>query len=194
MALVKEPRLPTSEELIPVLRGVIHTYSLFAAVVAAGVLVAIAPEADARVAALVYGLGLCALFAASGLYHRWPWDPRWRPLLRRIDHSTIYVFIAATTTPVALIGLDGTMRTVLLAVVWGGAAAGIALSVAWITAPRVLAAISYLAVGWAGLMAFPGLVGELPVTPLILLAAGGVLYTIGAIVYAMRRPDPWPRT
>ena len=188
-----QQRMTPAEELIPVFRGVIHAYTFFAALVAAAVLVLIAPEPDARVVALIYGAGMCALFAASGLYHRWRWNPRWRPLLRRIDHSTIYVFIAATTTPVAALGLDGTMRTVLLIVVWAGALTGVALSVAWITAPRLLASACYLAVGWAGLMAFPGLVDELPATPLALLAAGGALYTIGAIIYAIKRPNPWPR-
>jgi len=95
---------------------------------------------------------------------------------------------------VAALGLDGTMRTVLLIVVWAGAAAGVALSVAWITAPRLLACASYLAVGWAGLMAFPGLIGQLPVAPLVLLATGGALYTVGAVIYAIKRPNPWPRT
>ncbi len=185
--------MPDVETIVPRLRGVMHAYAFWFAVAAAAVLVAIAPRADARVAAVIYGTGLCALFAASGLYHRWKWDPRWRPLLRRIDHSTIYVFIAASTTPVAVLLLEGTFRTVLLATVWAGAAAGVVLSVAWITAPRVLAALSYLAVGWAGFMAFPAIVGELPVAPVVLLLAGGALYTIGAVVYAIRRPDPWPR-
>jgi hemolysin III len=190
---MQEQRMPGPEELIPVLRGVLHAYAFWVALVAAAALVVIAPHPDARVTAGVYGLGLCTLFAASGLYHRWRWNPRWRPLLRRIDHSAIYVFIAATTTPVAMLALDGAWRVALLATVWGGAAAGVALSVAWVTAPRVLAAVSYLVVGWAGAMAFPGLVGRLPATPVVLLVAGGALYTIGAIVYATRRPDPWPR-
>ncbi len=188
-----QQHMSPADERVPQLRGVIHAYTFFVAVVAAAVLVLIAPAPDARAVALIYGAGLCALFAASGLYHRWRWNPRWRPLLRRIDHSTIFVFIAATTTPVAALGLEGAMRTVLLIVVWAGAAAGVAMSVAWITAPRVLACACYLAVGWAGLMAFPGLIGELPATPLVLLAAGGALYTVGAVIYAIQRPNPWPR-
>src|SRR3712207_1154177 len=125
-------------ELVPRLRGVLHAYAFWGALVAAAVLVLLAEHATSRVAAAVYGGGLCALFAASGLYHRWRWDPRWRPLLRRIDHSTIYVFIAATMTPVALLVLEGTWRIALLVTVWGGAAVGIVLSVAWVTAPRLL--------------------------------------------------------
>src|SRR4051794_35781425 len=112
-----EQRIHGGEELIPVLRGVLHAYAFWVAVIASGVLIAIAPRADARLAAAVYGFGMCVLFAASGLYHRWRWNPRWRPLLRRIDHSAIYVFIAATTTPVAMLALDGGLRVALLATV-----------------------------------------------------------------------------
>jgi hemolysin III len=137
---------------------------------------------------------MCALFAASGLYHRWPWDPRWRPLLRRIDHSAIYVFIAASYTPVALLVLSGTVQVVVLVSVWAGALAGVALSVAWITAPRVLVAASYLALGWVAIVAMPQLAHRLGVAPLVLFAAGGLLYSVGAAVYALRRPNPWPHT
>jgi hemolysin III len=156
--------------------------------------VGLAPSTTARWAAVLYGGGLCALFAASGLYHRWRWNPRWRPLLQRVDHSTIFVFIAASYTPVALLVLSGTLQAVTLAGVWVGALAGIALNVAWITAPRALIAGSYLAVGWFAVAALPQLVDRLPAAPLALLSAGGVLYSIGAVVYATRRPDPWPRT
>src|SRR3954452_10953756 len=179
---------------VPRLRGVLHAYAFWIALVAAVALTLAASGALARTAAAVYGAGLCALFAASGLYHRWRWDPRWRPMLRRIDHSTIYVFIAASYTPVALLVLSGTVRVVVLASVWGGALAGVALSVAWITAPRVLVAASYLALGWVSIVAMPQLADRLGVAPFALFAAGGVLYSIGAAVYALRRPDPWPRT
>jgi hemolysin III len=182
------------EELVPLLRGVLHAYAFWLALVAAAVVVGLAPSTTARWAAVLYGGGLCALFAASGLYHRWRWNPRWRPLLQRVDHSTIFVFIAASYTPVALLVLSGTLQAVTLAGVWVGALAGIALNVAWITAPRALIAGSYLAVGWFAVAALPQLVDRLPVAPLALLGAGGLLYSIGAVVYATRRPDPWPRT
>jgi hemolysin III len=181
-------------EDVPRLRGVLHAYSAWVAAVAAVVLVLLAPDARARAAAAVYGVGLCALFAVSGLYHRWRWNPRWRPLLRRLDHSTIFVFIAASVTPVASLVLDGTLRVVVLCVVWGAAIAGVTMSVAWITAPRVLVAASYLAVGWAGVAGLPQLLDRLPAAPLLLLLAGGLLYSAGAAVYAAQRPDPWPRT
>jgi hemolysin III len=183
-----------ADELVPLLRGVSHVWAFWIALVAGAVLLVLAPSADARVAALVYAVGLCALFAGSGLYHRWRWDPRWRPLLRRIDHSTIFVFIAASYTPIALLVLDGTLRVVVLIGVWAGAVAGVAFSVAWISAPRALTAGTYLALGWFAVITVPQLVDRLPVVPLALLACGGVLYTVGALVYAARRPDPWPRT
>jgi hemolysin III len=180
-------------ELVPGLRGVSHAWAFWCALVAGSGLALYAPSGPARVAALVYGAGLCALFAASGLYHRWRWNPRWRPLLRRIDHSTIYIFIAASYTPVALLVLSGTVQVVVLASVWAGALAGVALSVAWITAPRVLVAASYLALGWVAVVAMPQMADQLGVTPFVLFAAGGLIYSVGAGVYALRRPNPWPR-
>jgi hemolysin III len=181
------------EELRPLLRGMSHAYAFWVALVAAVLLTVLVPGGTARGAAVVYGIGLCALFAASGTYHRWRWNPRWRPLLRRIDHSTIFVFIAASYTPVALLVMHGTLRWVILVAVWTGALAGVILSVAWITAPRVLSALCYLALGWVVVVALPQMIDRLDVAPLVLLAAGGVLYSIGALVYATKRPNPWPR-
>ena len=182
------------EEVIPRLRGVMHAYAFWFAAVAASALVAFAPTDRARVAAAIYGAALCALFAASGLYHRWRWHPRWKPLLRRVDHSTIYLFIAASTTPIALLVLSGTIQVVVLTSVWAGAVLGIAFALAWIDAPRLLVAGTYLAVGWAGVVAVPQILSEVGVAPFVLFVVGGVLYSIGATVYAARRPDPWPRT
>ena len=181
------------EELTPKLRGVMHAWAMWFALVAVIVLALYAPTGLARAAALVYGVGLCALFAASGLYHRWRWNPRWRPLLRRVDHSTIFIFIAASYTPIALLVLSGTVQIVVLASAWVGALAGVALSVAWISAPRWLAAACYLALGWVAIIAMPQLAEKLGVAPFVLFAVGGGLYTLGAIVYASQRPNPWPR-
>ncbi len=178
----------------PRLRGVSHAWAFWFALAAAAVLVVLAPSSKARVSALVYGGGLCALFAGSGLYHRWRWDPRWLPLLRRIDHSTIFLFIAASYVPVALLVLDGTVRVVVLVCAAAGAIGGIVLTVAWIDAPRGVTAGIYLALGWTAIIAVPQLVDRLGIAPLVLLGTGGLLYTVGAVVYATRRPDPWPRT
>ena len=179
---------------IPRLRGVTHAYAFWCALVAGVVLIAIAPAGVARVAAAVYGLGLCALFGGSGLYHRWRWHPRWRPILRRIDHSTIFVFIAACYTPVGLLVLEGGIQWAVLITVWAGAVLGVTFSVAWISAPRALCAALYIALGWVAVIAFPQLRSELPLTPLLLIASGGVLYTVGAVIFAIGRPNPWPRT
>jgi len=154
---------------IPRLRGVTHLYAFYCATVAAALLVVLAPGGVARGASAVYGLGLCALFGGSALYHRWRWNPRWRPILQRIDHSTIFVFIAASYTPVCLLVLSGTVRWVVLVTVWTGALAGVALSVAWITAPRVLASACYVALGWVAVIASPQLVSALPLVPLVLI-------------------------
>ena len=182
------------EDVIPRLRGLLHAHAAWIAAVAAIVLIALAPTGAARVAALIYGLGLIALFTVSALYHRWPGDPRWKPWLRRMDHSTIFVFIAASYTPVGLLVLDGSVQIVVLVSVWAGALAGIVMSVAWISAPRWLQALTYLLVGWVAVLALPQLAERVGVAPLVLLAVGGGLYSLGALVYALRRPDFWPRT
>jgi hemolysin III len=182
------------EELRPRLRGLIHAYAFWVALGAGVMLVAIAQGARARTGAIVYAIGLCALFAGSAVYHRWRWDPRWRPLLRRIDHSTIFVFIASSYTPVALLVLHGGLAKAVLIAVWAGALAGIVFSLAWITAPRVLVAATYLALGWVAVIVTPQLVRHAGVTPTVLIAVGGLLYSVGASVYALKRPDPWPQT
>ena len=182
----------TVEPAIPRMRGRLHAYAFWGALVAAGALIALAPTGTARTASAIYGTALCALFAVSALYHRWRWDPRWRPLLRRLDHSTIHIFIAASTTPLAVLILDGRLQTFVLACAWAGALGGIALSLVWIDAPRALVAASYVLVGWAALAALPRLPEQLSTAPLLLLGAGAALYIAGAAVYATRRPDPWP--
>ncbi len=157
-------------------------------------MIVIAPAGRATVAAAIYGAGLIALFSCSALYHRWPGPVRFKPLLRRLDHSTIFVFIAASYTPVALVLLHGPLVWLILGVSWVGAAAGIAFSQGWVHAPRPVVAGSYLALGWVAVIAIPQLLRDAHVAPLALLAAGGVLYSAGAVVYARQRPDPWPRT
>ena len=181
-------------ELIPHLRGVLHQWAFWFALAAATTLVLLAPAGVARVAALVYGAGLCLMLAASAAYHRLKCSPRVRSLLCRIDHSAICLFMAASYTPVGLLVLEGTQRWLVLGSVWGGCAAGVALSLAWVTAPRLLFAVSYVALGWVAVIAFPQMLSRLDPTPVVLLGAGGVLYSTGAVIYALRRPDPWPST
>jgi hemolysin III len=181
-------------ELVPILRGVLHQWAFWFALAAAVGLVAFAPAGSARIAALVYGAGLCAMLAASAIYHRYKCTPRVRSVLCRIDHSAIYLFMAASYTPVGLLVLDGTLRWAVLGTVWAGCLGGVALSVAWVTAPRVLFALTYVVLGWVVVIAFPELMAELEAEPLILFAAGGLLYSAGAVIYTLRRPDPWPRT
>ena len=183
-----------SSDLIPALRGVLHQWAFWFALAAATALVALAPGGTARLSAVVYGGGLCLMLAASALYHRLNCSPGLRTLLCRIDHSAIYVFMAASYTPVGLLVLDGTARWLVLGSVWGGCLAGVTLSVAWVTAPRVLFALTYVALGWVIVIAFPQLTAELELAALVLLGAGGLLYTAGAVIYALRRPNPWPST
>lgn len=179
---------------IPRLRGVSHAYAFWIALTAAITLIVLTPAGAPRVGAAIYGAGLSALFGGSALYHRWRWHPRWRPILRRIDHSTIYVFIAACYTPVALLVLEGGLRWGVLIAVWTGAALGVAFSVAWITAPRAVCAATYIALGWVAVICYPQLSDELPAIPMALIAAGGILYTVGAVIFAIGRPNPWPKT
>jgi hemolysin III len=182
------------EEVVPRLRGLLHAWAFWFALAAAGILIIVAYDGRARIAAVIYGAGLCALFGASATYHRWRGHPRWKPVLRRVDHSTIFVFIAASYTPIALLVLNGPLSTIVLISVWAGALAGVVMSVAWIDAPRVLTAVCYIAVGWVALVAMPQLFEHRGVAVPILLLIGGVLYSLGAAAYATKRPNPWPRT
>lgn len=184
----------TSELVVPRLRGVSHAVAFWLSVVAGIVVVVLAPTGRATVAVAVYGAGLMALLGGSALYHRWPGPARFKPMLRRIDHSLIFVFIAASYTSIALVALHGEIAWVILAVAWTGAAAGVAFSLGWIDAPRGLVAGSYVALGWVAVIALPQLLGELRAAPLALLGCEALLYSAGALIYACQRPDPWPRT
>jgi hemolysin III len=183
-----------SEQLVPRLRGVSHIFAAVVALAAAIVIVELAPAGQPTAALAIYGAGLVALFAGSALYHRWPGASRFKPLLQRIDHGTIYVFIAASYTPIAVVLLHGPLVWIILAGAWGGAGAGVAFALGWLHAPRAVIAGSYLALGWLAVLAIPQLLRVLSPAPLVLLAGGGLLYSVGAVVYATQRPDPWPRT
>jgi hemolysin III len=177
----------------PRLRGVSHEYAFFASVAAGVLLVLAAPTALARFAAIVFASSVAAMFGVSAVYHRVTWRPRPRRWLARADHATIYLLIAGTYTPFALLSLDGAWRVAVLAVVWSGALIATVVKVAWVTAPKALAAATALVLGWVGIVALPQLVGNLGVGGATLLLAGGAFYTAGAVVYALRRPNPVPR-
>ena len=185
----------TVEELLkPRLRGVFHFYAFLVAVALGVLLVVFAPAGSATVAAAVYATAVCGLFGVSALYHRGHWSETGRQWMRRLDHSMIFIFIAASFTPVAMLSLDGTLATVILAVVWGGAAAGVILKLVWISAPKWLSALLYVTLGWVAVATTPALWHELGWLSVLAFAFGGLLYTAGAIVYAFERPNPWPRT
>jgi hemolysin III len=181
--------------IAPRLRGVFHQYAFFAAVAAGVVLVVLADGLLERFAVWVYATALAVMFGASALYHRFPWrSAAARLRARRLDHATIFLFIAGTYTPFALLAFSGTTQVVVLVSVWAGALLGLALELAWIESPRWISAFAYLAVGWVGVMAAPQLFPALGVAAAVLVIVGAALYTLGALAYATTWPNPFPAT
>lgn len=179
----------------PRLRGLLHQWGLVAAVPAGIVLVVLADGTRARVATAIYAVAMAAMLGASALYHRVSWKtPTRRALARRLDHAMIFVFIAGTYTPFALLSFEGWLPVVVLTCVWTGAALGLIVNVAWIDAPKWVTAPAYLLVGWVGVIAAPQLFSEVGVAGAVLLIVGGALYTVGALTYATHWPNPFPRT
>jgi hemolysin III len=176
----------------PRLRGVFHQWAFFVSLVAGVVLVAVAPTGRAAAVGAVYAAALAGMFGASALYHRVAWRPSLAPWFRRLDHSMIFVLIAATSTPVTVLGLEGVLPVVVLAVVWCGALAGVLLKLVWIGAPRRLVAAVYVLLGWVGVLLLPETVATVGIAPAVLFVAGGALYTAGAVIYMRQRPDPRP--
>ena len=177
----------------PRLRGVSHQWAFFVSLATGIALVLAAPSGRATLAAAIYAVSVAGLFGASALYHRVNWSSagarRW---MRRLDHSMIFFLIAGTYTPFALLALDGTLATVILVAVWTGAIAGMVMKLVWIDAPKWLVALTYVLLGWVAAAAFPQMLSGLGVTATMLVAAGGLLYTVGAVIYATKRPDPVP--
>jgi hemolysin III len=171
---------------------VFRQYAFFVSLATGTLLVLLAATTKASLAVGIYAASVSALFGVSALYHRFTWTPPVRRRMRRLDHSMIFLLIAGTYTPVGLLVLNGTPATVVLAVVWGGAVAGIVLELAWTTAPRWLGGTVYLALGWVAVVAMPQLFAQLGMTGGLLILAGGLIYSAGAAVYALRRPDPVP--
>ncbi len=185
MATVPPPRVK------PRLRGVSHELA-FAVSVGLGVALTISTE-DSRslLAALVFASCVALMFGASALYHRPTWKPRARSWLARLDHAGIYLLIAGTYTPFGLLVLSTGWAIPVLTIVWAGAVAAILLKLFWVQAPKWLSAVLGIALGWIAVVAFPELL-KLDVVALVLLLVGGLLYTVGAVVYALKRPDPVP--
>lgn len=175
----------------PRLRGVSHLVAAVFAVVAGSQLVLAAP-AGTKGPVLIYVAALIALFGVSALYHKPMWSVRMRQRLKRLDHATIFVFIAATYTPVCLLAVGTERGHGLLMAVWIAAGVGALKAVLWPGAPRSVTAALYVAVGWLAAAGFSALVGALSPVGLALLIAGGVLYTTGAVLYALRWPDVMP--
>ena len=176
----------------PRFRGVSHQYAFFASLITGAALVLVAPTRKATTAAAIYAASVSGLFGASALYHRVSWRPAARRWMRRLDHSMIFVLIAGTYTPFALLILHGTLAGVVLGIVWGGAVAGAVLKLAWVDAPKWLMAAIYLALGWVGVATVPQMLSRAGAGAVTLLFVGGALYSAGAVVYALRRPDPRP--
>ncbi len=167
---------------------------MFPATVAAGiVLICLAEPGPARVACAIYSASAWLLFGVSAVYHRFDWGPRGDAILRRLDHANIFLIIAGTYTPFTILLLDGAARQVLLWAVWGGALAGIAFRVFWVGAPRWLYTPVYIALGWAAVFFLPDFLHSGGVAVIVLMIVGGVLYSIGGVVYGLKRPDPSPR-
>ena len=173
-------------------RGVSHQAAFFAAVGAGAVLLAVAEDGRAALAASVYVVTLMALFGVSALYHRIHWNDRARVLMKRLDHATIFVFIAGSYTPICLLALDGPVGTQLLTWAWIGAGLGVARAVFWPHAPKPVAAALYVLLGWMSLAYFPALAAGLGLAGTVAIAVGGLLFSVGAAVYAFQRPDPLP--
>lgn len=177
----------------PLLRGVLHQ-AAFAVSLVVGTLLIVGAAGDRRhVAAAVFAGSVAFCFGVSALYHRVTWTPNLRLWMRRVDHAGVYLLIAGTYTPVCLLVLNGAWRMVVLVIVYAGAAAAVALKFAWVDAPRWLAAVLGLALGWTAVAILPQLASRLNPAAVALLGVGGLAYTAGAVIYVRRRPDPLPR-
>jgi hemolysin III len=178
----------------PRLRGVSHEWAFFVSLFLGAGLIVAADTSQATLAVAIYAVSLSALLGTSALYHRVNWKrPDVRRWMRRLDHSMIFFLIAGTYTPFALLVLDGPLADAILVVVWAGAIAGAVVEMIWIEHPKWVAALIYMALGWVAAVAFPGLWNEIGLGGTLLVAAGGLLYTAGAVVYAIQRPNPSPR-
>ena len=189
------PPVHVKDLIKPRLRGVIHQWSAIVAFLSVMVLLAL-PQADhVRFGSAVYGITIVGLFGVSATYHRINWaTTRARALMKRADHSMIFVFIAGTYTPLCLAALHGTEEVALLIIVWAGALGGVVTSTAFPHAPRWVTVPLYIALGWVAIFAMPSILHSAGVAAVVLLILGGIFYSVGAVCYATRRPNPWPGT
>lgn len=178
----------------PVWRGVSHQWAFFLSLLGGGTMLALAPPGRAAIAVGIYVASVAGLFGCSALYHRPNWQPGTRAWLRRIDHSAIYTLIAGTYTPVAMLALPESQGQRLLWVAWIGAALGIVKSMAWAHAPKPISAALFVLMGWLVIGEWSSVSAAIGPRGVALLAIGGVCYTSGAVIYAKRKPDPWPKT
>lgn len=181
----------TSVATRPLLKGWSHIVAAVAAITLCPLLIVLSPPGTRGPAAIFSG-AVIGLFSISGLYHTIQWGPRTNKVMQALDHSMIFVVIAATYTPIAAVALPQPQGNIILAVVWIGAALGVLLNLAWPTAPRAVVVAPYLLVGWAALAVITDVWRALGVAGFILLVAGGVLHSIGAVIYGLKRPNPWP--
>ena len=189
----KEATAEAIASVKPKLRGVSHEWAFFMSLGFGVALIILAETPKATLAVAIYAVSLSALFGTSALYHRVNWKrPQVRQWMRRLDHSMIFFLIAGTYTPFALLVLDGTLAMAILAVVWIGAIAGAIVEMIWIDHPKWASALIYLSLGWVAVATFPELWSSMGVAGTLLVAAGGLLYTAGAVVYAIQRPNPSP--
>ncbi|WP_345803410.1 hemolysin III family protein [Microbacterium sp. AZCO] len=191
LPLIEAAEASAQTELKPTWRGWIHAATFPVAIAAGIVLIALAQGPAAKWACAVFMLTSLLLFGNSALYHRFNWKPRTKAILKRIDHANILLLIAGTYTPIATLALPPQQGALLLILVWSGALLGILFRVFWIHAPRWLYVALYLLLGWAAVMYVVPLF-QASAAMMILVAIGGLLYTGGAIVYALKRPNPWP--
>ena len=191
LPLMEAAAVDAAADVKPSWRGWIHAGTFPVAIAAGIVLIVLAQGAPAKWAAAVFMATSLLLFGNSALYHRFNWGPTTKAVLKRIDHANILLLIAGTYTPLATLALPPEKGLVLLIVVWSGTVLGILFRVFWINAPRWLYVALYLALGWAAVMYMVDLV-QANVAMMVLVCVGGLLYTVGAIIYAMKRPNPWP--
>src|SRR5690242_5890511 len=176
----------------PRLRGWLHLVTSPLALVSGLVLVILAPTAPATAAAAAYTLTAVVLFTTSAIYHRGTWSPRVERWLKRADHANIFLLIAGSYTPFAVLALQGATRVAVLTAVWSVALLGVAFRLVWVEAPRWLYLVGYLGLGWAATLVVPQLLHGAGVAAFVLLMVGGALYTTGGVVYGIKRPNPSP--